>query len=598
MDQDRGAGPQERAPPQVVGEGPHVVLAVDVEEVDGLCPAGSRPARVLLDRSHGRRDAGPLEVGPEPLPGRGATEEPTVDERVDGDHLAARGQRHPAEQHGRATLVTADLEQSGTRARRRGLVEQQPPLVAREPTRNGVRQGPGDLEVGGLGGGRLSGGHRRPAGCRRTSACWLHSRAAQYRVEGVSHRHHRGDRDPSSPPRAPTGRPARSLALVVAQGVAGSIARPLGRPGHVRVAGGDGVPAAPRPDDVRHQVRPDRRRPALPGARACRCGSRTRTSASCRTRRTATCSPRERSSCWARASGSPDWVVQRLWTGLLLVVAFEGARRLWLALRPEASPWTAWVAGVAFAASPRLLGLVGRAERRGAADGRAAVGGAARSCWPSKAGSGVRAGALLVGRGPAVHRRGQRRREPRGAAVAAVRGARHPRSPRAADAWSAGGWVPSRWRAPGGCCPCSSSGRYSPPFLDYIETSAAVVRPLGWTNVARGADHWVSFVFVGGDPWWPGSYELSTDALLIAVTGVVAAAGLWGLTRPTMPLQRPLLWSLLLGMLCLTVARSGPLESPCRSSSRSCSTGRCRCCATSTRSTRWCASLWPWGWPS
>ena len=29
-----------------------------------------------------------------------------------------------------------------------------------------------------------------------------------------------------------------------------------------------------------------------------------------------------------------------------------------------------------------------------------------------------------------------------------------------------------------------------------------------------------------------------------------------------MPLQRPLLWSLLLGMLCLTVARSGPLASP------------------------------------
>ena len=105
-------------------------------------------------------------------------------------------------------------------------------------------------------------------------------------------------------------------------------------------------------------------------------------------------------------------------------------------------------------------------------------------------------------------------------------------------------------------------GRYSPPFLDYIETSAAVVGPLGWTNVARGADHWVSYVFVGGQPWWPGSYELSTDALLVAATGLVAAAGLWGLTRPEMPLRRPLLLSLLVGMICLTVARSGPLESP------------------------------------
>jgi arabinofuranan 3-O-arabinosyltransferase len=88
------------------------------------------------------------------------------------------------------------------------------------------------------------------------------------------------------------------------------------------------------------------------------------------------------------------------------------------------------------------------------------------------------------------------------------------------------------------------------------------VRPLGWTNVARGADHWVSFVFVGGDPWWPGSYELSTAPTLVAATGVVAAAGLWGLTRAGMPLRRPLLLSLLFGVLCLTVARSGPLESP------------------------------------
>ena len=69
-------------------------------------------------------------------------------------------------------------------------------------------------------------------------------------------------------------------------------------------------------------------------------------------------------------------------------------------------------------------------------------------------------------------------------------------------------------------------------------------------------------MFVGGDPWWPGSYELSTDALLIGATGVVAAAGLWGLTRADMPLRKPLLLSLLVGVACLTVARSGPLQSP------------------------------------
>ena len=253
-------------------------------------------------------------------------------------------------------------------------------------------------------------------------------------------------------------------------------------------------------------------------------------------------------------------MVQRLWTALLLVVAFEGARRLWLALRPEASPWTAWVAGVAFAVSPRLLGLVGVLSAEVlptvvlpwvvlplvmAQQGR--IGLRAGALW-----SGV---ALLFTGGVNAVENLAALPLPLFVVLAALG---RPGGGRLVRWWLGAVAVASAWWM----LPLLVLGRYSPPFLDYIETSAAVVRPLGWTNVARGADHWVSFVFVGGDPWWPGSYELSTDALLIAVTGVVAAAGLWGLTRPHMPLQRPLLWSLLLGMLCLTIARSGPLASP------------------------------------
>ena len=290
-------------------------------------------------------------------------------------------------------------------------------------------------------------------------------------------------------------------------------------------------------------------------------------------------------------------MVQRLWTALLLVVAFEGARRLWLALRPEASPWTAWVAGVAFAVSPRLLGLVGVLSAEVlptvvlpwvvlplvmAQQGR--IGLRAGALW-----SGV---ALLFTGGVNAVENLAVLPLPLFVVLAALG---RPGGGRLVRWWLGAVAVASAWWM----LPLLVLGRYSPPFLDYIETSAAVVRPLGWTNVARGADHWVSFVFVGGEPWWPGSYELSTDALLIAVTGVVAAAGLWGLTRPHMPLQRPLLWSLLLGMLCLTdravgtagVTRAGAVPGPARRT-------RCRCCATSTRSTRWCASLWPWGWPS
>ncbi len=258
--------------------------------------------------------------------------------------------------------------------------------------------------------------------------------------------------------------------------------------------------------------------------------------------------------------GVPDWVVQRAWTALLLVVAFEGTRRLWAALRPEASPWTAWLAGIAFATAPRLLGLAGVLS--------AEVLPTAVLPWvvlplvlAQQGRMGLRSGALWSG-----------------VALLFVGGVNavedlavlplpffvllstlgRPGGGRLLRWWLAAVALASAWWM----LPLLVLGRYSPPFLDYIETSAAVTLPLGWTNVARGADHWVSFVQVGGQPWWPGSFLLSVEPLLIGVTALVAAASLWGLTRGGMPLRRPLLASLLLGALCLTVARSGPLEAP------------------------------------
>ena len=224
-----------------------------------------------------------------------------------------------------------------------------------------------------------------------------------------------------------------------------------------------------------------------------------------------------------------------------------------------ASPWSAWVAGIAFATAPRLLGLVGVLS--------AEILPTAVLPWvvlpivlAQQGRVGLRAGALWSG--VAVLFIGGVNAVENLAALplplfVVLSTLGRPGGGRLVRWWLGAIALASAWWM----LPLLVLGRYSPPFLDYIETSAAVVRPLGWTNVARGADHWVSYVFVGGDPWWPGSYDLSTAPLLIAATGVVAAAGLWGLTRSQMPLRRPLLLSLLLGMVCLTVARNGPLES-------------------------------------
>ena len=42
-----------------------------------------------------------------------------------------------------------------------------------------------------------------------------------------------------------------------------------------------------------------------------------------------------------------------------------------------------------------------------------------------------------------------------------------------------------------------------PPFLDWIERSADVVREIDLLDVARGTTHWLDFVVTSGGEWWP-----------------------------------------------------------------------------------------------
>lgn len=262
--------------------------------------------------------------------------------------------------------------------------------------------------------------------------------------------------------------------------------------------------------------------------------------------------------------GVPDWVVQRLWSALILIAAYDGARRLYRALAGDPDqPRTAWlaiVAGLAFALSPRLLGLSGVLSAeilptavipwvvlplvtalRGRISPRLGglLSGVAVLCMggvnavENLAALPLPALVLLVSCGTALGRR--------------------------LTAW----WVAATALA---CAwwflPLLVLGRYSPPFLDYIETATATTRPLGWVNSTRGADHWLAFIQVGGQPWWPGAFDLATEPYLIAVTTVVAALSLAGLFHPSMPARLPLALSVLLGLVLLTIAHVAPLASP------------------------------------
>lgn len=258
--------------------------------------------------------------------------------------------------------------------------------------------------------------------------------------------------------------------------------------------------------------------------------------------------------------GLPPWLVQRLWSALVLVAAFEGARRLHRALAPSAAPWLWLVAGLAYALAPRTLGLVGvlSAEALPAAvlpwmalplvhaiSGRytpARAAGLSGLAFLFVGGVNATAAvailplpALLIlwGRGPVPRLRLA------GWWVAAVL---------AASAW----WV----------LPLVVLGRNSPRFLDVIETARATTAPLGWTNVARGLDHWLFFVVVDGKPWWTGAAELATTPAIVVATTAVAALGFVGLLHPRMPARLPLAAGALLGVVLMVVGHEGLLASP------------------------------------
>jgi arabinofuranan 3-O-arabinosyltransferase len=258
--------------------------------------------------------------------------------------------------------------------------------------------------------------------------------------------------------------------------------------------------------------------------------------------------------------GLPPWLTQRLWTTLVLVIAYEGARRLYRALVPEAGLATQMTAGLAFATAPRLLGLAGvltgevlptavlpwvvlplvlTVQRR----------------WSVLAGATL-SGAAVLGMG------GVNAVENLAAFplpfLVLLWSVRRTRGPQLLAAWLGAVALASLWWL----APLLVFGRYSPPFLDYIEAAYATTGRLDWMNSVRGADHWVGFIWAGRGGWFPAAFELFNQPVLVAVTGVVAALGLLGLVHPRMPLRGPLLASVGLGLVCLTIGHTSPVGSP------------------------------------
>lgn len=255
--------------------------------------------------------------------------------------------------------------------------------------------------------------------------------------------------------------------------------------------------------------------------------------------------------------GLPAWTVQRLWWSLILCVAFVGMWRLSGVLGMGA-PWARYAAAFLYALSPRMLSEVAitsvevwpiamapwvllplvRPEPRTwwwrisrSALAFALVGGV----------NAVATGATLVL--PALWFATRRRKL---------------RTLLAGLAWLGTVVVAMLWWF----VPLLIMGRYSPPFLDWIEDAKVTTGTASIFQSFRGTSAWLGFLRTSAGPSWPAGWQFATSTLLIFATVLVASIGLVGLASRWTHERLFLLSGLVVGLLLLTLGHTGAAQSP------------------------------------
>ncbi len=253
------------------------------------------------------------------------------------------------------------------------------------------------------------------------------------------------------------------------------------------------------------------------------------------------------------ALGLPEWVVQRLWWGLVLCTAYTGVVVLARRLGVE-SHLPRMVGGVAFALSPHVLSVLGPVSAE---------------AWPMA----LSAWALvpLVG----VNEIGSIRQAAfrSGLVVLCMGGinavltltalvpagiwllTRRPsvRVVQLGLAWAAAVVLASLWWV----VPLLLLGRYSPPFLDYIESASVTTSTTNLVEVLRGTHDWVAY-FPGSG--WTAGFLLLTSSVLVLNTALVTAGGLAGLVAVRTPHRPWLVACLLAGVVGLTLGHVGTVD--------------------------------------
>lgn len=251
----------------------------------------------------------------------------------------------------------------------------------------------------------------------------------------------------------------------------------------------------------------------------------------------------------------PPWATQRLWESALLVSAFLGAYHVARALG-VARFGAAVGAGLAYALTPRVLAEITfnsaellpsmilpwvllplvRGAERGSPRRAAALSGIALLFA-----GGTNAGATLAILPVPLVWLLTRASGPRRTALLRWSAIALP----LATIW----WV----------VPLVVLGRYSPPFLNWIEAAENTTVATSLLAALRGVPHWVTYL---GPEYWPAGWSYVATPALIVATVAVAAAGLAGLARRDVPHRLFLFSSLSLGLIGVTfghAASVGPV---------------------------------------
>ncbi|GAB2758767.1 alpha-(1-_3)-arabinofuranosyltransferase [Nocardioides salsibiostraticola] len=255
------------------------------------------------------------------------------------------------------------------------------------------------------------------------------------------------------------------------------------------------------------------------------------------------------------AAGStflPGWAVQRLWLALVMCVAFVGAAKVTRALGVR-SEFACLVAGFAYALSPRMLSTLGQISIE---------------AWPSalapfvllplitgaRSGSPRRAAALsalavaMVG---GVNAAATFAVLPLGVVWLLTR-TPGPRRRSMMLWWPVFTLIGTLWWL----VPLFLMGAYSPPFLNYIESSSVTTIPTTLFDTLRGTSHWVPYI----DGQVRAGRELLESPVAIINSGVVLFLGILGLFAARTQHRRFLSLSVVLGLVMVTAGHQGDVQ--------------------------------------